>query len=269
MKHALIPAALLLAACGASATGNAAGNEANTSAAAPAAPAAAPAKAFEAEEKTDLLEWSLSYPAEAAAIPKLAAMIKAASDKDKAENLAAAKSDKAQRAKDDFPFNAYEQSDGWETYGATDQLLSLADNWYVFTGGAHPNHGTKALLWDKAADGPIDFASLLEGGAARLAALYRDSYCKELTVERSKRREGEDADNDPNDPFNVCPKFSELVIMPESPEGGGPMTKIMFHADPYVAGPYVEGDYDIELPVTAAFIAALKPAYRSSFAVPR
>lgn len=263
----MIPAALLLAACGASSTGNAASNDANASAAAPATPAAEPAKPVEMEENTDLLSWSLAYPAEAAAIPKLAAMIRAASDKDKAENLAAAKSDKAERAKDNYPFNAYEQSDGYETLGATDQLLSLADNWYVFSGGAHPNHGTKALLWDKAAGGPVDFASLLEGGAAKLAALYRDSYCKELTVERSKRREGEDADTDPTDPFNACPKFSELVIMPESPEGGGPMTKILFHADPYVAGPYVEGDYDIELPVTAAFIAALKPAYRSSFAV--
>jgi hypothetical protein len=47
------------------------------------------------------------------------------------------------------------------------------------------------------------------------------------------------------------------------------MREITFHADPYVAGPYAEGDYDISLPVTAEVIAALKPAYRSSFEAQR
>ncbi len=47
------------------------------------------------------------------------------------------------------------------------------------------------------------------------------------------------------------------------------MDEITFHADPYVAGPYAEGDYDIALPVTQAVIEALKPAYRSSFEAQR
>ena len=56
----------------------------------------------------------------------------------------------------------------------------------------------------------------------------------------------------PDDPFNQCPKFAELADHPQGPGKGGPMTTMLFHADPYVAGPYVEGDYDVELPVSAA-----------------
>jgi len=36
-------------------------------------------------------------------------------------------------------------------------------------------------------------------------------------------------------------------------------------ADPYVAGPYAEGNYTVDLAVTSAVIAALKPEYRASF----
>ena len=36
-------------------------------------------------------------------------------------------------------------------------------------------------------------------------------------------------------------------------------------ADAYVAGPYAEGAYTITLPLTAAMLARLKPAYRAGF----
>ena len=226
---------------------------------------AAPA-AYDAEDKTDLLDWSLSYPAEVAAIPALAETIRADSLKQKAEYLATAKADKASRAKDGFPFFAYEQKDAVDLLGQTPRLLSLSDDWFSSTGGAHPNHGTRAMLWDKQAGKATSVAVLLAGGAGQLATLYANSFCTALDKERASRRTGVDAAPDPSDPFNQCPKLGELAIMPKGPQAGGAMTTILFHADPYVAGPYVEGDYDIELPVTPAFTAALLPDYRSSVA---
>ena len=38
-------------------------------------------------------------------------------------------------------------------------------------------------------------------------------------------------------------------------------------ADPYVAGPYVEGSYEIELPVTGDLTAAISSDFRESFEV--
>ena len=38
---------------------------------------------------------------------------------------------------------------------------------------------------------------------------------------------------------------------------------------PYEAGPYVEGGYEVTLPVTAEVLAVVKPEYRASFAAGR
>ncbi|MEO7654765.1 MAG: DUF4163 domain-containing protein [Sphingomicrobium sp.] len=226
------------------------------------AKATAPAKAVDEESATDLLSWGLSYPAEVAAIPVLADRIRAASMEQKTENIAAATSDKAEREKNGFDFNGYEQADSYEVAGDTPRLLSIADNWYVFTGGAHPNHGTKALLWDREAGREIAFADLLSGGAGVLGPLFAAAYCAALDKQRAEKRGPEDA-GAPDDMFNQCPKFAELAIIPKGAKGK-PFSTILFHADPYV-----EGDYDVELPVTAALIAALRPDYRASFVAAR
>jgi hypothetical protein len=38
---------------------------------------------------------------------------------------------------------------------------------------------------------------------------------------------------------------------------------------PYLAGPYAEGAYELNFPVDAAVLGAVKPAYRSAFSVKR
>ena len=214
---------------------------------------------------TPLLTWQASWPAEVNAIPELEKLIRGPAEKALAEYTKFAREDKANRDKDGISFNPYEYSDSVDVVGDTSRLLSLARHHTEYSGGAHPNHGTDGILWDKAAKARITAAGLLVDGSS-LEALYREAFCKGLNEERAVRREGEDAQGDPESPFDQCPKFSEIKVIPTGPAGGGAMTTLVFHADPYVAGPYVEGDYDVDLPVSAAFIAALKPEYRSSFA---
>lgn len=233
----------------------------------PAMATATPA-AVSDEGKNELLDWSLTIPAEIAAIPALAGKLSADFAAAKAEALAAARADQAQRAKDGFPFNAYQLTHVFEVRGSTPRLISISNDWMSYSGGAHPMHGISAILWDRRAGAAIDPGALVVGGAATLERLFRTAYCQALDSERAEKREGQPAAADPDDPFNACPRFAELAIIPAGPAGGGPMTALMFHADPYVAGPYVEGDYDILLPVTDDFLAALEPAYRSSFALP-
>ncbi len=225
------------------------------------------AKAGELNFKNSLLEWHVAWPAEVSAIPLLLATVRSVAIKSRQELLTAAATDKAERGKQDYSFNAYESSAEVSSAGQTARLLSLSNEWYEFTGGAHPNHGTSAMLWDRALNRKIAFDSLFTNGAAGSAAVLRKIYCAALDNERLKRRGPEDApDGDvADDPFYQCPKFAELAIIPEG-KAGRPFAKVTIHADPYVAGPYVEADYDIGLPVTSAFVAALKPQYRASFA---
>lgn len=226
-------------------------------------------KAVSMDEKTGLLHWHLAYPAEVAAIPALAARIRAAALKEKAELLSDARTDRAERKQGGWPFNAYESSTDYRVAGNAPRLLSLSADWYSFTGGAHPNHGTSGLIWDRQARAPVAVNALFVQGAEALRPLFAKAFCKALDKERAKRREGEPIDGGTDDPFNACPKFSEIGIIPETKRHPGRLDTLLFHADPYVAGPYAEGDYDVELPVTAAVIAALKPEYRASFAAQR
>ncbi len=237
--------------------------------AAPAVPAAAAAgKPVTLKSETPLLNWEVSWPAEVNAIPALEKLIRDPAEKALAEYTALAKQDRAERQKNGYDFNAYDYALAVEVAGQTPRLLSLTREWMEFTGGAHPNHGTKALLWDRAQGKEIAFAYLLSGGSAELGPLLSRSFCRGLDEQRKEKRGPEDPAAGADDPFNKCPGFDEVAIIPKS-EAGGPLTTILIHADPYVAGPYVEGDYDVEIPVNERLLAALKPEYRSSFADPR
>ena len=259
--------ALALTAC--SAEPAAQPNQANTVQATPAAgPQAAQGKPVTLKSETPLLSWEVSWPAEVNAIPALEKLVRGPAEKDFAELTASAKQDQAERARNGFDFNPYDYSVKVEVAGQTPRLLSLTSEWMNYTGGAHPNHGTDALLWDRAEAKQIVFADLLTQGTAALEPLLARTFCRALNEQRRERRGPEDSAAGPDDPFSKCPGFDELVIIPKS-EAAGPLTTILIHADPYVAGPYVEGDYDVEIPVNERILAALKPQYRASFADPR
>jgi len=46
---------------------------------------------------------------------------------------------------------------------------------------------------------------------------------------------------------------------------GTKFDRVMLYAAPYVAGPYVEGDYGVELSIDDAIRAVVKPRYREDF----
>ncbi|MEO7564547.1 MAG: DUF4163 domain-containing protein [Sphingomicrobium sp.] len=233
-----------------------------------AAPAQPGAKAGALKFHNSLLEWDVSWPAEVSAIPALLASIRGPALKAKRDLLKTAAADRLDRKKQGFPFFAYSSSSEVALAGDSGRLLSLTEDVSEFTGGAHPNSGMLAILWDRTLKNMVTVDSLFAGGASTLQTLLRKNYCAALTKERNKRRGPDGAVEGAHDPFNQCPKFSDLTLIPEG-QASRPFAMLSLHADPYVAGPYVEGEYDVDLPVTAALVAALKPQYRASFAPAR
>jgi hypothetical protein len=216
------------------------------------------------DSETPLLDWHVSWPAEVSAFPPLEKSIRDPAEKAQADYAQQAKDDRAEREKEGFPWpGAYQYSVDVKIAGDTPRLLSLTRDWFDFTGGAHPNHGTDAILWDREGWRVLTIGELFSGGGGAFASLVTGAYCGALDKERKKRRPGQ-ASGGADDPFWSCPKFEDLEIIPQGAQGGQ-LSRILFHADPYAAGPYAEGDYDVELPVTAAMVAALKPEYRDSF----
>ena len=229
-----------------------------------AAPAAkdvsVPPKAFARHDKDALLDFSYAWPVEAAAIPALNARFN--------RDMALAHKDAVETAQEDQKahgsmggeFQGHQFQRSWSTAGQTPALLSLVATTSAFTGGAHPNHGSSALLWDRKADREVKLPALYPREST-FAALVTDDWCKAIDKARFDRRGGVAMGGE----FDQCPPLTDLAIVPADSDGDGKFDRLRFLADPYVAGPYSEGDYEIAFAFQPAWIAALKPEWRSSF----
>ncbi len=227
-------------------------------------PAAASAAPTKIERNSKALEFSYQWPAEAARIPALVRRLRGEADKALAEARRYAAEDQALTSQQQRKFNQHYYTAAWETAGESPRLLSLEGSIETFTGGAHPNHAVRALLWNRLLGHEIAMATLFSR-AADFASLTRENYCKKLDAERLKRRQGEVLEGE----FAACPKYGELAIALSDKDKDGRFDTFDLVAPPYVAGPYAEGEYEISLPVTARVIAAIKREYRASFEAQR
>lgn len=226
-----------------------------------AAPPPAHPKPFTLEEENELVDFSFGWSAEAAAVPELVDRFRARMARVRAQLIAGAKADKAEREKSGFEFHQYQSSTDYSTAGQSGRLLSLEANVSEFTGGAHPNHGTIALLWDRQAKREVKFADLFVDPRNR-DRLLTQRWCDALNKEREEKR---GAPVGGEGLFDDCPSLDQIAIVPIDGDDDGLFDKLALIAGPYVAGPYVEGDYEIELNVTNELKSALKSEYRDSF----
>jgi hypothetical protein len=259
MKAAALPLAILLVACKQQAAPPA--NDAKPAAQAPAKPAAPAAKAFTYDEKNELIEFHYAWSAEAAAVPQLVDRFRKDMEKVKAELIANARGDKAFREKQGFDFNPYSSETDYRTAGQSARLLSLSIDAGSYTGGAHGNYGTSALLWDRQAAKEIKIADLFSA-PANMDRLLTNRWCEELNQMREEKR-GEPVGG--GGMFDECPKLDEIAIIPTDNDRDGRFDVLVLTASPYVAGPYAEGSYDVELAMKPEILAALKDEYRASF----
>lgn len=222
-------------------------------------------KAVTTELKGKGYEFDYSYPPVVDQFPKLRAKI----DAEKQTQLSELK-DMAKGWVEDTPERAQEMplqtTASWQTVTDLPGYLSLTyDNW-SFTGGAHGNSYRSSMVWDKARQSEIAPIAMFKSAAA-FDALVQTPYCDKLDIERSKKRDGEKVDRSQSDDWmQACPKPSELVVILGS-STGKQFNRFSVYAAPYAVGPYVEGDYEVDMPITAKLLAAVKPAYRSAFAL--
>jgi hypothetical protein len=221
-------------------------------------------KPFVYDLENDLIEFHYGWSAEAAAVPQLVERFKMEMEKAETELIAGAKEDKTSRQKEGFDFHGFMSSTDYETGGQSERLLSLRVGAGSYTGGAHGNHGTGSLLWDRTAAKEIKDTDLFADAANR-DRLMTQRWCDALNKAREEKR-GEPVGG--SGIFDDCPKLDEIAIIPTDKDKNGRFELLTLVASPYVAGPWAEGDYEIELGVTADLIASLKSDYRAGFEVP-
>lgn len=281
MRHlaALVLLGLALSGCEQNASAPTAKGSAATSPAGPPArpsafataqaPAAIPAAAGGARtvsEQNDLYAFDYAYPAEAGALPALKALLDAELDRERAKLIASAKKGKAEAGQGGFPYHAYYRATGWQVVTDLPDWLSLSAVIESYEGGAHPNHWSGSLLWDKAQAkrrAPLDLFISKKAFSRALQA----EFCAAIDRQRAEKR-GEKIDRASGDMFTECIDPAEQTVILGS-SNRRTFDRIGLLVAPYEAGPYVEGAYEATLPVTQAVLAAVRPEYRASFAVKR
>lgn len=273
--RAIVPAIALLMALGACGQGRDAEQTAKPQALAPTPPAPPVAKASaeavagsarKITVSNNFYEFDYAYPAAAGAIPALKALLDADAEKQQARIAADARAGRKDAEAAGFNFNPYTLGWAWDVVANIPGWLSLSGAVGSYEGGAHPNHGYEALLWDKAANRRVAPADLFTSKAALVQAISAP-FCKELNRQRAEKR-GEPVDADSGNSFSECIDPTESAVLLGSADRQH-FTRIGVLIGPYEAGPYVEGDYEVTLPVTAAVLQAVKPEYRRFFAVQR
>lgn len=229
---------------------------------------AAPAKPFAQKEtagENGAFEFAYAWPAEVSAIAPLAARLDA-------ERKAAYADEKAQwsKANEEMPADCIScRSRGydkkWQIVADLPRWLSLSATHYTYTGGAHGGTVFDALVWDRDTGTGVRPVDMFRSAAA-IDRAAQARFCDLIDAERAKRR-GKPVVRSSEWPDDcIAPVANSTVIV--GSKGARAFDRIGFLVPAYNAGPYVEGAYEVTLPMTPALLDAVKPEYRSAFVVP-
>ena len=225
---------------------------------------ATPAGGVKIVRRSEALEFTYSWPAQAARVPAIDRMMRNSAQEAYGRALRSGLENQQVYQVQQRASIRDRYSMQWTVSGQSARLLSLQKQLATFTGGAHSNTSFGALLWDRRMNREQRVPELFIH-ASDFAKLARTAYCELLDAERFKRRGGEKLGGE----FDQCPRFDDLAIAPVDRDSNGRFDGFDFVASPYIAGPYAEGEYEILLPVTAKMVSSLKPGYRTSFETQR
>lgn len=214
-------------------------------------------------EETDTFLFEYSWPKEAGDIEELAAWLDARLERARQELANDARRGREQARDNGFPFNQYSSGTAWEVVADLPRWLSLSAELYTYQGGAHPNYGFDAVLWDKQESVALEPIAMFTSKEA-LDAVLGDRLCEELNAERESRR-GTPIEPGSQDAFDACVKPDETNLLLGS-TGGEKFDRIGIQIAPYIAGAYAEGSYEFDFDMDEELLAIVRPEYRETFA---
>lgn len=221
-------------------------------------------KLVEVHEANAEYEFSFSYPAQFNQHPALKSWLE--KERTSLHSRLAQSVKKAVAASkdngDDMMVLPWSEGSAWQIEAEAGQWISIRENRTSFLGGAHPNHSGLAHLWDTKAGKFVKPTDLFTSPKALSQAVQED-FCALLDKERSERR-GEVVVRNPNDSFTACLIPTNFGLSYRSTQGKG-FDQLVFTVNPYEAGPYAEGGYEIVLPITPKVLKLVRPESRSAF----
>jgi len=218
------------------------------------------------EEENELFSFAYAWPEQVGAIPALARQLDQRAAQVKAELAQTTRTEKAEFADEQIEIRPHSYGMEWEVVADTPRFLSLSGNFATYSGGAHGMYGLESLVWDREAGAGMDGKALFVSPAALDAALG-EGLCAALNAERAERR-GEPVPADGDGIFDECVGTGEATVLVGS-TNGRTFDRIGVWFGPYVAGSYAEGAYELDFPIDAAILRAVKPEFRGALTAAR
>lgn len=212
------------------------------------------------------MDFSYAWPKEVAGEPELAALLRKRLEKDLADTRRGWEKSYAECPADAVSCRNHSLGNKYEVVADLPRFLSLSNEISTYTGGAHGNYGVESLVWDREARSAISGVGMFRSPAALGAALGK-SLCDAL----NKARVGkgmEPIEGEGEGFFGACPGLDEATVLVGSSDRKT-FDRITVYYGPYVAGSYAEGAYELNFPMTARMLEAVKPEYRAAFGVGR
>jgi hypothetical protein len=223
---------------------------------------ATPAGANEVKETNDLYSFTYSWSAAAGNIPALAERLEGQLEKSKRELITNADKGKEESEGNGFPYNPHYFSEKWKVVANLPDWLSLSGEFSTYTGGAHGMYGLESLVWDKKVGRGFPAIEMFASPKALSDALG-SKLCKALDAERAKKRKGQPEGHSIPE-FDKCVGVDEATVLVGS-SNGKTFNRVGVWFGPYVAGPYVEGAYELNFGIDKAVLETVKPAYKAAF----
>lgn len=218
------------------------------------------------EEETERYIFSYSWPAAVSSEQGLVAVLEA--DAEAVRKTLVADADRQFESFDleEFTPRQISETKEWKVVADIPRFLSLSGHLASYSGGAHGMYGLQSMIWDREAARAMEGKALF-ASEMRLQTALDAKLCKKLNAVREARR-GFAIDPSSTDTFDACPGLDEATVLVGS-SNGRTFDRIAIYFGPYVAGPYAEGAYELDFPVDAAVIDAVKPEYASAFSIKR
>ncbi|MDO9367664.1 MAG: DUF3298 and DUF4163 domain-containing protein [Sphingopyxis sp.] len=219
------------------------------------------APASDVKESNDLIEFRYAYPSEAAAIPELAKWLDGDRVTKRDALVAAARRDKAAAEQGEITYRPHSYAQTWQRVTGTPRFLSLSAEIQTYSGGAHGMTNFATLIWDRNRRRQLTPLDLFKNGEAFDAAI-RDRFC--TGIKRAKAAKGIVAEEAPDSPFAKCPPASAQTVWLGSSDGRY-LDRLTIAIAPYEVGPFAEGSYKINVPVTGVLVKAVKDEFARDF----
>ena len=155
---------------------------------------------------------------------------------------------------------------GWDVDAMLPEIAAASGTISHYTGGAHGGMEYKTILIDRREGQAIQLSDLFDLGDFETTAFgYRPwgmrsvqaAMCAALTAEARERR------SDPAAAIE-CPAVERVPITLVC-GANGRIDTMRALLNPYVVGSWAEGPYEIDFPIDAAMIAAMKRRFRPAF----